>query len=95
MTNNGYDLELASSAFSNLADLNSSGRLYIANPGLVKRLNAGAVDEILVHNLPDPAAMKARLAGQAPYDTGRKRGDGVVMATNSEVTNQNSAAHHG
>jgi N-ethylmaleimide reductase len=43
IANNGYDLELALAARRrNLADLISFGRLYIANPDLVERLEKGA-----------------------------------------------------
>jgi N-ethylmaleimide reductase len=43
MANNGYDLALAIEARQrNLADLISFGRLYIANPDLVERLQVGA-----------------------------------------------------
>lgn len=43
MANNGYDLELAIKARrENLADLICFGRLFIANPDLVKRLQTGA-----------------------------------------------------
>jgi hypothetical protein len=43
MANNGYDLDLALQARRlNRADLISFGRLYIANPDLVERLQGGA-----------------------------------------------------
>jgi N-ethylmaleimide reductase len=43
MANNGYDLEMAIRARAeNRADIIAFGRLYIANPDLVKRFKAGA-----------------------------------------------------